>query len=82
MCDTGFNHDDLARHQAYRRPLWDAHARSRYQIEQGLELGAYVFLRMYRDLYVARGRRLVREIDGPHSLADGWFVPKDGAGVR
>jgi hypothetical protein len=30
-------------------PLWDAEPR-RYFITQGLELGAYVFDRLYRDL--------------------------------
>jgi pyrroloquinoline-quinone synthase len=33
-------------------PLWDDEGR-RYNIEQGLELGAYIFDRLYRDLYVA-----------------------------
>jgi pyrroloquinoline-quinone synthase len=33
-------------------PHWDD-ARRRYFIEQGLELGAYVFDRLYRDLYTA-----------------------------
>ena len=42
-----------------------------YQVEQGLELGAHVFLRMYRELYEARGRRRAREISGPHRAAAG-----------
>jgi pyrroloquinoline-quinone synthase len=33
-------------------PLWDDERR-RYYIEQGLELGAYSFDRLYRDMYVA-----------------------------
>ena len=33
-------------------PLWDDERR-RYHIEQGLELGAYIFDRLYRDMYVA-----------------------------
>ncbi|MCK6549799.1 iron-containing redox enzyme family protein [Myxococcota bacterium] len=53
---------------------WASHARHRYQIEQGLELGAYVFLRMYEDLWRARGRRWLRDVRGPHSLADGWYL--------
>jgi pyrroloquinoline-quinone synthase len=37
-------------------PLWDDPAR-RYFIEQGLELGAYVFDRLYGDLHTV-GKRL------------------------
>jgi len=33
-------------------PLWDDDRR-RYYIEQGLELGAYIFDRLYRDMYAA-----------------------------
>jgi pyrroloquinoline quinone (PQQ) biosynthesis protein C len=54
------------------RPLWGRHPRHDYQITQGLELGAYVFLRMYRDLYEARARRWTRPFTGPHTVADGW----------
>ncbi len=53
---------------------YERHARHRYQIEQGLELGAYVFLRMYEDLHRSRARRWMREVRGPHSLADGWHL--------
>jgi hypothetical protein len=53
---------------------WEAHPRHRYQIEQGLELGAYAFSRLYDDLYESRARRWTREVDGPHSLADGWCL--------
>ena len=49
-------------------------ARSRYQIDQGLELGGYLFLRLYEDLYRQRQRRQLREVPGPHSLADGWYM--------
>jgi pyrroloquinoline-quinone synthase len=35
-------------------PAWDD-PRRRYHIEQGLELGAYIFDRLYRDMY-AMGR--------------------------
>jgi pyrroloquinoline quinone (PQQ) biosynthesis protein C len=45
-----------------------------YQIQQGFELGAYLLLRLFTDLYRARARRWTREITGPHSLADGWFL--------
>lgn len=51
-----------------------AHARHRYQIQQGLELGAYAFLRLYEDLYRARDRRWTRPVGGPHSLAEGWYL--------
>ena len=50
------------------------HPRQAYQIQQGLELGAYAFLRLYEDLYRQRGRRWQRTVRGPHSLADGWYV--------
>jgi pyrroloquinoline-quinone synthase len=53
---------------------WAAHPRHAYQISQGLELGAYIFLRMYEDLYRARARRWTRAVRGPHSLADGWHL--------
>ena len=50
------------------------HPRHAYQITQGLELGAYLFLRLYEDLYRARERRVQREVRGPHSLSDGWYL--------
>lgn len=56
------------------RPLYASHPRHAYQIEQGLELGAYAFLRLYEDLYRSRGRRWLRSVTGPHSLADGWWL--------
>jgi pyrroloquinoline-quinone synthase len=37
---------------AVSEPLW-GDERRRYYIEQGLELGAYIFDRLYRDMYVA-----------------------------
>ncbi len=46
--------------------------RHAYQVQQGLELGAYIFLRLYRDLYEARGRRVRREVRGAHTSAGGW----------
>ena len=48
--------------------------RHAYQIEQGLELGAYLLLRLYQDLYAARARRWTRPVGGPHSLAEGWYL--------
>jgi pyrroloquinoline-quinone synthase len=37
---------------AVLEPLWDD-GRRRYYIEQGLDLGAYIFDRLYRDMYAA-----------------------------
>ena len=73
-------HEELDQEHAedFYQPLYDGFAAdpvARYQIEQGLELGAYIFLRMYRDLYEARGRRTLREVGGAHSVADGWRLP-------
>lgn len=68
---------DVSHADGFYRELdgpYATHPRHRYQIEQGLELGAYVFLRMYEDLHRARGRRWTREVAGPHSLADGWYL--------
>jgi pyrroloquinoline-quinone synthase len=53
---------------------WAAHPRHAYQIQQGLELGGYAFLRLYEDLFRARARRWTRDVGGPHSLADGWYL--------
>ena len=39
-------------------PAWDDERR-RYFVEQGLQLGAYIFDRLYRDMYVA-GREEVK----------------------
>jgi pyrroloquinoline quinone (PQQ) biosynthesis protein C len=55
---------------------WETHARWRYQIQQGLELGAYAFLRLYEDLWRARDRRWTREVRGPHSLSDGFWIER------
>jgi pyrroloquinoline-quinone synthase len=57
--------------------LYAQDARARYQIEQGLELGGYVFGRLYDDLYAHRARRWRRALTGPHSVADGWWVDVD-----
>lgn len=58
-------------------PFWDSHPRTSYQIEQGLELGACVFLQMYGGLFDARKRRQLRSVEGPHSLAEGWYLDHD-----
>jgi len=58
-------------------PLWGEHPRYAYQIEQGLELGAYIFLQMYESLYRSRARRWNRDVKGPHSLAEGWYLNPD-----
>jgi Iron-containing redox enzyme len=65
---------DVEHAQGFYRPLEAPYGNSpvaAYQVRQGLELGAYVFLRMYRDLHEARARRWTRETDGPHSVAAG-----------
>jgi pyrroloquinoline-quinone synthase len=51
---------------------WAAHPRHAYQIQEGLELGAYAFLALYEGLHRSRGRRWERAVGGPHSLAEGW----------
>ena len=56
-------------HEPYER-----HARLRYEIDQGLELGAYAFMTLFEGLHRARARRWTREVRGPHSVADGWYV--------
>ncbi len=45
-----------------------------YQIEQGFTLGGYLLTRLFTDLYRARERRWNREVNGPHSLLEGWFL--------
>jgi pyrroloquinoline quinone (PQQ) biosynthesis protein C len=55
---------------------WSAHPRHAYQIQQGLELGAHSFLSLYASLYANRQRRWTRQVRGPHSVAEGWFLPE------
>lgn len=65
---------DLDHAQGFFRlcePMARTDPRVAYQVEQGLELGAYIFLRMYEDLFRSRQRRMFREISGPHSSACG-----------
>jgi pyrroloquinoline quinone (PQQ) biosynthesis protein C len=57
-------------------PQWSKNPRHAYQIEQGLELGAHIFLQMYQGLYTNRQRRWERAVRGPHSLAEGWYLPE------
>lgn len=64
------------------RPVWESGARGRYQIEQGLELGAYIFTRLYRDLFEARKRRWMREVRGPHSSAEAWHLSAQWVGEK
>lgn len=72
---------DVAHAEGFYRVLdapYAAHPRHAYQITQGLELGAYAFLRLYEDLFRARTRRASRVVSGPHSLADGWHLEGTG----
>ena len=50
---------------------YESDAKARYFIEQGLELGGYVFMGLYWDLYRNRERRWMRDVMGPHSEAAG-----------
>lgn len=50
---------------------WEKSPEDQYAIEQGLRLGAYIFARLYADLYHARARRILRETSGYHSRATG-----------
>jgi pyrroloquinoline-quinone synthase len=68
---------DVTHADAFYRLLdepYELHPRHAYQIDQGLELGAYAFSRMYQDLHASRARRWMRAVRGPHSLADGWHL--------
>jgi Iron-containing redox enzyme len=56
------------------RALYAQQARSRYQIEQGLELGAHLLCDLYAHLWNQRSRRWERAVTGPHSLSDGWHL--------
>lgn len=41
----------------------------RYFVDQGLELGTYIFDRMYRDLHAAGAAREAQYHSGPHDTA-------------
>jgi pyrroloquinoline-quinone synthase len=56
-------------------PHWDEDPQNAYAIGQGLELGAYIFHRLYEDLWRARTRRRFREVSGPHRRSGGWSLP-------
>lgn len=61
--------------EGFYAPLRERYAADetlRYQVQQGLELGATVFLTLYRGLYEARARRDRREGHGPHSVVAGF----------
>jgi hypothetical protein len=69
---------DIEHAEGFYTPLreaWAAHPRHAYQIQQGLELGGYIFMNMYEGLYRQRQRRWERETSGPHSLVGGWYLP-------
>lgn len=66
---------DALHAEGFYAPLRERFVREpvlRYQVEQGLELGATVFLGLYRGLYEARARRDRRAPPGPHSVAAGF----------
>jgi len=68
---------DVEHAESFYAPLerdWERHPRQRYQIQQGLELGGHLFMTMYEGLYRDRARRWMRDVKGPHSLADGWYL--------
>ncbi|MGD0527441.1 MAG: iron-containing redox enzyme family protein [Polyangiaceae bacterium] len=74
---------DVAHAEGFYASLYEPyerHPRWRYQIDQGLELGAYVFARLYDDLWRARDRTWTRDVLGPHTLSDGAWL--DGMGDR
>lgn len=50
---------------------WGKSLEDKYAIEQGLRLGAYIFNRLYEDLYHSRTRRVFRQTNGVHSRAAG-----------
>lgn len=50
---------------------WDRSPEDRYAIEQGLRLGAHAFNTLFAGLYNSRNRRILRQIRGPHSRAEG-----------
>lgn len=63
------------------RDRWNRDGAHRDAVVSGLELGAYCFLRLYRDLYEARARRAIRSGRGAHSRVDEWaeaMSPKSG----
>jgi pyrroloquinoline-quinone synthase len=66
---------DVLHAEGFYAPLrarYEGDERVRYQVEQGLELGATVFLSLYRGLYESRARRTRRNGSGPHSVVAGF----------
>ena len=63
-------------YQPLRAPYAE-HPRPRYQIEQGLELGAHLLVDLYAQLWRQRARRWLRPVTGAHSLSDGWHLRPD-----
>ncbi|MCU0702203.1 MAG: iron-containing redox enzyme family protein [Myxococcaceae bacterium] len=87
VVDRGFLSADALVHYTTHEALDELHAEGfyaplrerfsadetfRYQVQQGLELGANVFLGLYRGLYESRARRDRREARGPHSVVAGF----------
>ena len=69
--------DELHAEEFYQiiRPVFGkGNDRVDYQIQQGLELGAHIFMTMYQSFYETRKNRQFRKISGPHSFASGWFL--------
>lgn len=50
---------------------WAESPEKAYQVAQGFELGGYLMMRLYEDLWRARDRRWRRTSTGPHSVAAG-----------
>jgi len=66
---------DVLHAEGFYAPLRERYAKDdllRYQVEQGLELGASVFLGLYRGLFDGRSRRGRRTPGGPHSVVAGF----------
>ncbi|MCA3012783.1 MAG: iron-containing redox enzyme family protein [Myxococcaceae bacterium] len=66
---------DVLHAEGFYAPLRARYAQddvARYQVEQGLELGATVFLGLYRGLFEARSRRARRPAGSVHSVVAGF----------
>jgi len=50
-------------------PAWTRSEGDRYAITQGLWTGASLFNGLYEGLWAARGRRIFRNVEGPHTRA-------------
>jgi pyrroloquinoline quinone (PQQ) biosynthesis protein C len=61
--------------EAFYHPLVEPYRRddrTRYQIEQGLELGTHLLVDLYAHLWSNRARRMFRSVVGSHSAIDSW----------